>query len=195
MEIKNAKAKKKAAIIVKVNSLSDELIINHLYQAAEAGVDIKLIVRGIYSAIFEKIKSKVKTYAISIVDEYLEHSRVMYFYNGGKEKLYISSADWMVRNLDHRVEAACPINDPIIRQEIIDILNIQLSDNVKARLLDSKLQNNYVSDENMPPVKSQVEIYNYLLNKKLEFRQPTPVIKGKKTAKKISLHKKRKIVG
>jgi polyphosphate kinase len=148
--------------------MSDEQLINKLYDAASAGVEIKLIVRGIYCAMFEKVKQKVRPYAISIVDEYLEHSRIMAFHNNGDEKVFISSADFMVRNLDHRIEAACPIFDQEIKTQLLDILNIQLSDNVKARLLDSSLNNEYVSRDDEPAVKSQVEIFNYLASKKLE---------------------------
>jgi polyphosphate kinase len=165
-EIKFAKEKKPARIICKVNSLSDELIINLLYKAAEAGVEIKLIIRGIYCAMFEKLKHKQKPFAISIVDEYLEHARIMVFHNNGNDKVYISSADWMVRNLDHRVEAACPVTDPESKQEILDILDIQLRDNVKARLLNSKLRNEYVESNGEEKIKAQVEIYNYLAHKK-----------------------------
>jgi polyphosphate kinase len=89
-------------------------------------------------------KHKEAVSAISIVDEYLEHARVMIFHNMGKEKIYISSADWMVRNLDHRVEAAIPVTDPGICEELKDIIHIQLRDNVKARILDDELSNNYV---------------------------------------------------
>jgi polyphosphate kinase len=100
------------------------------------------------------------------VDEYLEHSRVMIFHNGGDEKVFISSADWMVRNIDHRVEAACPILEKGIKKEIIDIINIQLNDNIKARILDNELSNQYVNPRNKTKVRSQVETYNYLFNKK-----------------------------
>jgi polyphosphate kinase len=104
--------------------------------------------------------------AISIVDEYLEHARVMIFHHDGKEKVYISSADWMVRNLDHRVEATCPVLDKQIQEELKDILNIQLSDNVKARILNNELENQYVNPRNTKKMKSQIETYNYLLRKK-----------------------------
>jgi len=167
-EIQQAKAGKKAFIICKTNSLSDELLITQLYRAADAGVEIKLIVRGIYCPNFDLKKLKAKPYAISIVDEYLEHARVFVFYNGGKLKTYISSADWMVRNLDHRIETACPIKDNDIKNELLDILNIQLSDNMKARKLDGTLKNEYVPQNSAHPVKSQVEIYNYLALKKAE---------------------------
>ncbi|MBC7589139.1 MAG: polyphosphate kinase 1 [Chitinophagaceae bacterium] len=167
-EIKNAKAKKAAAITLKVNSLSDALLINKLYEAALAGVEIKLIVRGIFCAAMENKKFKVPVEAISIVDEYLEHARVMIFHNGGNEKTYISSADWMVRNLDHRVEAAIPIMDKKIKQELKEIIHIQLKDNVKARLLDNELSNNYVPSAGKKRVRSQIETFQYLHQKTLK---------------------------
>ncbi|HVX51012.1 MAG TPA: polyphosphate kinase 1 [Chitinophagaceae bacterium] len=164
-EIKNAKAGKQASIIVKVNSLSDTTLIFKLYEAAVAGVDIKLVVRGIFCAVPQQKKLKNNIHAISIVDEYLEHARVMIFHNGGDEKVYISSADWMIRNLDHRVEAAVPVKDAQIKQELKDIIHIQLRDNVKARILDNELSNNYVSSAGKKKVRSQVETYNYLYQK------------------------------
>lgn len=165
-EIKQAKAKKKAAIMLKLNSLSDEKLIYKLYEAAHAGVKLYLVIRGIYSAKFEGSKAKNNVQAISIVDQFLEHSRLYSFRNGGKEKMYISSADWMIRNLDHRIEAAVPINDPGIRQEVKEIMEIQLSDNVKARILDDTLDNEYVPvEQGDKKVRSQIEIYKYLLQK------------------------------
>ncbi len=113
----------------------------------------------------ENKKYKKKINAISIVDEYLEHARVMIFHHDGKEKVYISSADWMVRNIDHRVEATCPITDKSIQEELIDIMNIQLNDNVKARTLDNNLDNEYVNPRNTKKIRSQIETYNYLLKK------------------------------
>ena len=106
--------------------------------------------------------------AISIVDEYLEHARVWVFHNGGKEKVFISSADWMIRNLDHRVEATCPIMDENIKNELKDILNIQLNDNVKARWLDNNLNNEYVRSDDQISVRSQIETYKYLHQKTLK---------------------------
>ena len=99
-----------------------------------------------------------------VLDEYLEHARVWVFHNNGKEKVYISSADWMMRNLEHRVEATCPIYDENIKKELIDILNIQLQDNVKGRWLDNGLNNEYVATAG-EKIRSQVETYNYLFNK------------------------------
>lgn len=164
-EIKFAKAGKPAVIALKLNSLSDAELIYKLYEAAIAGVEIKLIVRSIFCAKSENKKFKKPITAISIVDEYLEHARIMIFYNGGKEKIYISSADWMVRNLDHRVEASVLINDQQIRDELKDIFLIQLNDNVKARVLDNELSNRYATSEWKKKNRSQVEIYNYLLQK------------------------------
>jgi polyphosphate kinase len=170
-EIKFAKAKKPASLIVKLNSLSDVELIEKLYEAAHAGVEIKMIIRGIFCAVVVNPKFKKPITAISIVDEYLEHARVMIFNNGGKPKVYISSADWMVRNLDHRVEAAIPVTDKNIIEELTDIIQIQLHDNVKARWLDNRLLNTYVHSLHEKKIRSQMETYKYLcdkLNKKIK---------------------------
>ena len=164
-ETKLAREKKPAAITLKMNSISDEELIDTLYDAARAGVELKLIVRGIFCMFSENSKFIRPVKAISIIDEYLEHARVFIFHNGGKEKVYISSADWMVRNLDHRVEATCPVLDESIRKELNDILEIQLADNVKARWLDNDLLNKYKRDHEEKKVRSQIEIYNYLYQK------------------------------
>jgi polyphosphate kinase len=161
-EIRNARANKRAEICLKMNSLSDELLIEKLYEAAKSGVKLNLVVRGIFCMFSNNKKFIQPVRAISIVDEYLEHSRVFIFYNEGNEKVFISSADWMVRNLDHRVEATCPIKDPAIRKTLIDMFNIQMQDNVKARILDNELSNRYVETDLDHPVRSQEEIYNYL---------------------------------
>ncbi len=165
-EIKNAREGKYASITLKLNSLSDEELILKLYDAARCGVKIKMIIRGICCMFTENKKFKKKVKAISIVDEYLEHTRIIIFHYDGKERTFISSADWMVRNLDHRIEAACPILDKEIQQELKDILQIQLGDNVKARILDNELSNEYVQNENDKRIRSQIETYNYLLKKK-----------------------------
>jgi len=102
--------------------------------------------------------------AISIVDEYLEHARVMYFYNAGRALLFISSADWMTRNLDHRIEAAVKITSKKIKEDLKEMLQIQLKDNVKARILNNSLSNHYVENKEAP-CRSQIEIYNYLKKK------------------------------
>ena len=164
-EIEEAKAGRKAEMIIKVNSLSDKTLILKLYEAANAGVDTKMIVRGIYCAVNQK-SFKKKIHAISIVDEYLEHARVMYFYNKGAENMYISSADWMTRNLDYRIEAATPILQKNLKKELKELLEIQLQDNVKARILDKNMRNEYVESDKNKKIRSQIEIYNYLKNQK-----------------------------
>ena len=166
-EIKSAKAGKPAQIILKVNSLSDDLLITKLYEAATAGVEIKMVVRGIFCALLENKKFKKQPTAVSIVDEYLEHARVLIFHNSGNEKVYLSSADWMVRNLDHRVEAAIPIINPELQKELKDIIHIQLRDNVKARILNNELTNNYVPYDGKKKIRSQIETYNYLIKKNI----------------------------
>ena len=165
-EIKQARKKKPASIILKMNSLSDEVLIAKLEDAAKAGVEIRLIVRGIFCLYSENKKYLSPIRAISIVDEYLEHARVWVFHNKGKQKVYLSSADWMLRNLEHRVEATCPVWHPELKQELIDILNIQLADNVKARRLDNELSNDYVRTDKKK-IRSQVETYKFLHKKTL----------------------------
>jgi polyphosphate kinase len=165
-EIKAAKSKKEASMIIKLNSLVDAELIGKLYEAATAGVSVNLIIRGICCVLTKQSTFVKPINAISIIDEYLEHARVFVFHNEGKPKVFISSADWMVRNLDHRVEAACPVFDKEIIQELIDILNIQLSENVKGRILDNQQKNGYVKvKEGEPEIRSQIEIYDYLLKK------------------------------
>jgi len=165
-EIKFAKQGKPAKIIIKSNSISDQLLLDHLYAALKAGVEVHLIIRGILTLKKRTVKSTENLNAISLVDQYLEHARVMIFHNNGKEKVFISSADWMVRNLDHRIEVAAPILDEKIKKELIDIINIQLKDNQKARILDTELSNKYVPSVGKKQLKSQVETYNYLIGKK-----------------------------
>lgn len=164
-EIKDAKKGNPAAITLKLNSLSDITLIEKLNLASHAGVSVNLIIRGIYSAKVRQKKKDSDLRAISIVDEFLEHARVLIFHNAGENLVYISSADWMVRNLDHRVEAACPVMDPDLKKELQDILDIQLADNVKARILDEDFHNNYVNSQGSKKVRSQQEIYAYLLKK------------------------------
>jgi polyphosphate kinase len=163
-EINQARKKKPAAITLKMNSLSDEDMIQKLYEAALAGVQLKLIIRGIFCMRSEHKKFEKPIRAISIVDEYLEHARVWVFHNRGKEKVYLSSADWMMRNLEHRVEATVPIWNEELKQELKDILNIQLQDNIKARWLNNELDNEYVHTTKKK-IRSQVETYNYLYKK------------------------------
>ena len=161
-EIKWTKAGRSSKIIINLNSLSDEKLIKELYKAADAGVQIQLIVRGIFCPVIDRKKFIHPMTAISIVDEYLEHSRIWLFHNDGNEKIYISSSDWTVRNLDNRIEVAVPILDKGIQEELKTILKIKLSDNVKARRLDKDLSNQYVSSVGKKKVHSQLAIYHYL---------------------------------
>jgi len=180
-EIKSARANKPASITLKMNSLSDEAFIEALYEAAKEGVEIKMIVRGIFCMFTENEKFRRPVKAISIIDEYLEHARVFVFHNDGKEKVYISSADWMVRNLDHRVEATCPVFDEDIKNVLKNILDIQLNDSVKARVLNNDLSNAYVKSSDDIKIRSQIETYNYLLSisqqdkKQLQEQRDVPV--------------------
>lgn len=164
-EVKNAKTGKPAYMILKMNSLADEQVISRLYQASNAGVKIKLIVRGMCCLI-----PGVKGYSenievISIVDKYLEHARVHIYCNGGEELLFLTSADFMTRNIDNRVEVGFPIYDKELKKEIRDIINIQLEDNTKAREINSHNTNKYHKTKSDMPVRAQIDIYNYLKNK------------------------------
>ncbi|WP_320019334.1 polyphosphate kinase 1 [Labilibaculum manganireducens] len=164
-EIQNVKKGHKGYIILKMNGLQERDMITKLYEASENGVKIDLIIRGICC-----LKPN-KTYAkniriIRIVDQFLEHGRIFYFHNLGEELLYLSSADWMNRNLHRRIECAFPIQDKKIKKELIDILNIQLNDNVSARILDGKLNNLPIPiNGKVKKIQSQKEIFAYL-NKK-----------------------------
>lgn len=160
-EIRNAKLGREAWTIIKLNSLSDIKLINKLYQASQAGVNVKLIIRGICKLIPGVKGMSENIEVISILDKYLEHSRVMVFCNGGEERYFISSADWMVRNLDNRIEVTTPIFDPEIQQELKDMLLIQLKDNSKARIVDGEMKNQYKKNEE-PPVRAQIDIHKYL---------------------------------
>lgn len=159
-EIRNARAGKEAFIILKINNLVDKDFINKLYQANNAGVKVRAIVRGIccmkpgVPGLSDNIE------AISVVDKYLEHSRLFVFCNGGEELYYLSSADWMPRNLDRRVEVACPVYDKELQKEIRDTLELQFADNVKARIVNN-LQDNQYRETTEPKIRSQVDIYHY----------------------------------
>ncbi|WP_010522532.1 polyphosphate kinase 1 [Aquimarina agarivorans] len=163
-EIKNAKNGKEAFIRLKLNSLSDYDMIDKLYEASNAGVKIDLIIRGICCLIpgVKGMSANIK--AISVVDKFLEHPRLYIFANGGDEKIYISSADWMTRNLDRRVEVTCPIYDTEIKQELIDTFDICWTDNVKARVINETQDNTYVRNE-LPKNRSQISLYEYYENR------------------------------
>lgn len=160
-EIAAATAGKPAAIMLKLNSIQDPRMIARLYAASNAGVKIKMIVRGICSLVPNQEGYSENIEVISIVDRFLEHARIYQFHNGGKEKIYLSSADFMTRNLFYRVECAFPIYDKVLRQEIKDFIDIQWQDNVKARIIDAKQTNKYRTDEQSIPKRSQHLLYEY----------------------------------
>ncbi len=160
-EIANARAGKKAFIHAKMNSLVDRDMINKLYDASRAGVAIKLIVRGICSLVPGVQKQSENIEVISIVDKYLEHSRIFIFCNNGDEKYFISSADWMVRNLNRRVEVATPIYSPELQKEIREYMNLQFLDNTKARIVND-IQNNQYKKEGERSFRAQEDIYTFL---------------------------------
>jgi polyphosphate kinase len=164
-EILNANLGKKAHIKLKMNSLSDIKMIDKLYDASRAGVCVQLIIRGICSLIPGVKGMSENIEAISIVDNYLEHSRIFIFYNSDNPEVLISSADFMTRNLDARVEVTCPIYDEDIKKELIDSFDLGWKANVKARYHSEKLDNKYRLRGNNPVFRAQLETYNYYKNK------------------------------
>jgi polyphosphate kinase len=160
-EIHNALVGNEAYIKLKMNSLSDFPMIDKLYEASRAGVKIQLQIRGICSLIPGVKDMSENIEAISIVDNYLEHSRVYIFANNGDPEVFISSADFMTRNLDGRVEVTCPIYDESIKKELIDTFNIGWKGNVKARYHSERLDNKYRVRGHNPVFRAQLETYNY----------------------------------
>lgn len=160
-EIENAQAGKPAYILAKMNSLEDRKIIRRLYEASQAGVKIDLIIRGIcclnpgVKGLSENIR------VISIIDRFLEHSRFYYFHNNGNELLYAASADWMKRNLSRRVEVGFPVRDKKTKSVIKEILDLQLKDNTKARIIDEEFSNKYVQNE-YEKINSQTNVIEIL---------------------------------
>lgn len=162
-EISAAKKGKPSGIILKMNSLVDKEMIAKLYEASNAGVKIKLIIRGACSLVTEMEGWSDNIEAYSIVDKFLEHARIFIFHNQGNEKIYISSADWMSRNLDSRSEVAVPIYDEKVREQLRNIIRIQLSGNTKVRIIDRKQENHYkLQKHGEKKIRVQDEIYNYL---------------------------------
>ena len=165
-ETNNAREGKKAAVTAKMNSLEDPEMIELLYEASNAGVKVRLLVRGFCCLVPGVEGMSENIYVTSIVDRFLEHGRIYLFYNDGDEELFFGSADIMIRNLDRRIEVITPIYDPDIFKEFKDILEIQLQDNVKARIQDAFESNEYVQRKpKVPAVRSQMEIYKYLKKK------------------------------
>ena len=165
-EIENARLGKKSGITAKMNSLEDKEIIELLYKASEAGVKVRLVIRG-FTCLIPGVKGLSENiYITSIVDRFLEHGRIYIFENDGEEEIFFGSADWMSRNLDRRIEVIAPICDKDIAQEFKDILNFQLKDNVKARIQDAEETNQFVKRKpREKSIRSQYAIYNYLKEK------------------------------
>ncbi|OGU34123.1 MAG: polyphosphate kinase 1, partial [Ignavibacteria bacterium GWB2_35_6b] len=164
-EIQFVREGNEAKITLKLNSLEDRKMIKKLYEAGTAGVKINIIIRGICCLIpgVEGLSENINV--ISILDRYLEHSRVYIFHNGGDEKIYAASADWMKRNLSRRVEVAFPIYDLKIKKEIKDIVALQLKDKIKARVIDKDNLNEYQKTKSRIKISSQTASYNYLKKK------------------------------
>jgi len=162
-EIQTAQSGKKAEITLKLNNLVDKGLINKLYAASDAGVKVKLVIRGMCSLMpgVKGLSSNIKV--ISIVDSYLEHPRVMIFHSNGEKLVFITSGDWMERNIDHRVEVGCPIYDETLKKRIIHTIDLHFKDNVKARVIDRNNSNKYVTNSSKNKIRSQIAIYDYLV--------------------------------
>lgn len=161
-EIENKKAGKEARIILKMNGLQEQTVIQKLYEASEVGVPIDLIVRGICCLVPNQPYSK-NIRVIRIVDRFLEHTRLFYFSNDGKDEYYLSSADMMNRNLHRRIECMFPIEDKKLKMELHNFLDIQLSDNISACLIDENLNNIPIERKNgTPAVRAQLEMFDYV---------------------------------
>lgn len=170
-EIYQAQQNRPAGITLKLNNLIDKGLIDQLYRASQYGVKVQLIVRGMCSLIagIKGISDNITV--ISIIDRFLEHSRVYIFINNNNPKVFISSADWMSRNIDRRIEVGCPILSPLLKQRVIDITNLQLADTVKARIVEKSMINRYVSRGKRRKIRSQTAIYNYLSRSEDQVKQ------------------------
>ena len=165
VEIQNAKQGKRAEMFLKMNSLNDEAIVKKIYAAAAAGVHVRLMVRGICSVV-EGAEGMENLQVRSIVGRYLEHSRVFTFHNGGKPLCFISSADFLTRNFDNRVEVICPILDAKIKAELKEFMEMQWNDNIKARVIDVNLSNSYHVEVKSKKTQAHIDYYNYLRSQK-----------------------------
>ena len=162
-EVQNAKLGKPAWIKIKINNITSYSMIKALYEASRSGVRIQMIVRGICCLMPKKVGMSENIDVISIIDKFLEHTRFMIFCNDQNNDVFISSADWMTRNLDNRVEVTCPIYQPELKKELLDIFNIYWNDNVKSRYVNLKKVNRYNRNDK-PNLRSQEELYNYYIN-------------------------------
>jgi len=179
-EIKNAQKGKKASMLLKMNSLEDSKMIRKLYEASNAGIKIQLIVRGI-CRLLPGIKGLSENISvISIIDRFLEHARIYIFHNNGDEKIYLASADWMKRNLSRRIEVGFPINNPDLKKEIKDVIELQLKDKAKTRIINSKQNNKYKHPKSEDTIGSQYKTYKYYDNtKRINITRPIFLLIGK----------------
>ncbi len=161
-EIEQAKQNKPASIQLKLNNLVDDIMINKLYEASQAGVKITMLIRGMCSLIPQVPGQSDNIKVFSIIDRYLEHSRVMLFHAGGEQKLFIGSSDWMTRNIDERIEVTTPVYDKQLKQMVIAILSLQFKDNTKSRVINQQQDNRYHPRGNKRKFRSQVAIHQYL---------------------------------
>ncbi len=161
-EIQEAQAGRKASMLVKVNNLVDDELQEKLYKASQAGVKIRLIIRGMCSLVPGIAGLSDNIQIISVIDRFLEHPRVMFFHHGGKRSVFISSADWMTRNLDERVEVGCPIYSPHHKKTLVDLLELQFKDTLKARIIDEQQTNQYVVRGRRKKIRSQEATYEYI---------------------------------
>ena len=165
VEIKNKRAGKPAYIMGKINHIVDERIVQKLYQASSEGVKIDMLVRGNCSLVTGVPGLSDNIHLTGIIDKYLEHARIFIFCNGGDEKYYIGSADWMTRNLDRRIEVVAPVYEPELKADLKQIVEFGLCDNMQGRIVDGTGRNTPVGKEIKAPFRSQEELYKYYQNK------------------------------
>ena len=161
-EISFARQGRVARLTLKLNGLEETTLIDKLYEASRAGVVIDLLIRGICCLVPGVPGMSETIRVIRLVDQFLEHARVAIFHNNGQEEIYLASADWMTRNIYHRVEVGFPIYDPMIRAEIRQLIDFQLADNTKACLIDQQGNNQPIRDVTVPQVRAQLAIYDWL---------------------------------
>ncbi|MDI9538929.1 MAG: polyphosphate kinase 1 [Bacteroidota bacterium] len=168
-EIELARQGKKGYILVKLNGIQNKPLINLLYKASEAGVKIDMIIRGICCLVpNQKFSRNINLRRI--VDSYLEHGRIIVFGNDGAPEVYLTSADWMNRNINRRIETTFPVEDEDIKKELFDILDLQLRDNVSARLINENLENIPIVADGMEPIRAQWDTYKMLIEKETRFQ-------------------------
>jgi len=164
-EIALTKKGKVGYLVIKINNLEDKVMVDKLYEASQAGVKIFLIVRGICTLVpgIEGMSENINV--IRLVDRFLEHARIFIFHNDGNEEIFMGSADWMKRNLYRRIEVVFPIYDPEVKLEVRKLIDLQLKDNAKARLLDENHNNNHRLSKHGKKVRAQIDFYNWLNNR------------------------------